>query len=116
MSSKSPNIMLGICVGKVLHEYMGHNYVERSSSGSDHKSSLKIVTNMPCGTCFPVHGPFLHVDIDSDGHFDPMTSSNLTFDGGQAKVRSNEVIQNQSIFNSHINSHININSHQQGLP
>ena len=33
----------------------------------------------------------LHVDIDSDDHLNPMTSSKLTLGGGQAKVRSNQV-------------------------
>ena len=42
------------------------------------------VTNMPCDTCFLV---ILHADIGGDQSFNRMTSSSLTFDGGQVKVR-----------------------------
>ena len=72
----------------MLNKYKGHSY-KKSRSRSDTKGHSKIkVTNVPCDTCFLGHFAPRYRWWQP---FDPITSSNLTFDGGQVKVRSNEV-------------------------
>ena len=60
-------------------------YLKRSRSRSGHKSHYNIkVTNMLCDSCFPGYFANRYRLWQS---FDHITSSNLTFSGGQVKVR-----------------------------
>ena len=53
-------------------------------------------TNMPCNTCFLDHFAGRYGEWQS---FVPMTSSHLTFGGGQVKIRSNRVkFSNQYVY------------------
>ena len=62
------------------------SYLERLRSG--HKRTLK-----KAQACRAIHvfWVILHLNNKSDGNLTPMTSSSLTFDGDQVKVRSNNV-------------------------
>ena len=74
------------CLRRILHEYEGHAW---KGQGLVTKGHYKIkVTNIPCNTSFLGHAARKYRWWQS---FDPMTSYNLTFDGGQVKVRSNKV-------------------------
>ena len=93
-SPHSPKV-LGKCPRRVLHEYEGHAR-KGQGQGQVTKVHYKIkVTNMPCDACFLGHFARRSRWWQS---FDPMTSSNLTFDGGQFKVRSRSGQIFKSIF------------------
>ena len=98
-SSLTPKA-LGECPLRILHAYEGHSE-KVQGQGQVTKGHYKIkVTNTPCDTCFLDHVARRYRWQKS---FDPMTSTNLTFDSGQVKVRSRSgqgqvILSNQCFF------------------
>ena len=82
------DVQEGYCVGT--------KGIRKKGQGQVTKGHYKMkVTNMPCDTCFLGNVARRYRWWPS---FDPLTSSNLNFDGGQVKVRSNKVTFSNQYF------------------